>query len=298
MKEKKLNLKTIVKRSILLTFNFVLIVVVYLTTTAANFTETTGQIKTRSSCGSTYTYYVNPAIGYNYYESEEDFESNYDYRLDYPGLYDYDYMIEYHEGSPSSQAVYYRDARNSDGWSTWNKPEFIIKYEPINKFLIEELVYTSPPTHLHLCLDYWDDNMDKVASTIFIYRPLIKSWMVSSVESVSNDRGWTDEEKDIYLDNTYTFEKASIFSVNLGSNKNEEEQDFVGDQQIAYGTYKVEINQNSAFEPKTKLKMGIGTKLNYEAEVVSTDWNKIVLRISKTRKNGTVGVADVTIVPN
>lgn len=311
MKGQRLDFKTILKRSIVIAFNLVLIVVVYSMVTASSFTEFNGQNITGTyqssnfvSTGCSSGFFSNTTntstAGYAYsndkfdmYESEDEFiYNNIEAELitnftTTPFPRGYIYVAS---NSKEQEYTRFRDARSDDGWSTWNHPEFTITYKPSNKFVVEDVEYTSPPTHLQLCLNSLDENpSNKIPS---------KTWIVSSVADVSNADGWTQEEKDVYLDNTYTFEKIKKLYVNLGSNKSEDEEDFFGDKSGAYGTYTVEVDNNSQFSPKTRVKMSFAGTGGTDAEVVSTDWNEIVLRIQQKRKNGTTAVADVTIKPN
>jgi len=193
---------------------------------------------------------------------------------------------------------YYRDRRGDDGWSNWNSRYFGIahgyayssalenKSVSLYKHLIEEVKYTSPPTHLHLCLDDIAENPKGEIPS--------KTWKVTKVDSPDNSMSQEDQEA--YLDNTYTFEKVEKLTVNLGDKKTPDEIKYFGNGNVnvdkdgnVFGSYRVDINDASTYAPKTKLTLSFGAgTLVEELDVISTGWDEIVVHLEKEGKKGDI----------
>lgn len=223
--------------------------------------------------------------------------------------------IEYHENKyfeydpteDDHKTPFYVDARTEDGYSTWNAPKYNLEVGDSTYYTnssgdpvewrtdfyyhlvgIKDLEYTSPPTHMHLCLDRWDD-FDSYAPH--------KSWIVSEIVdpelptvSLLNHTNWVH-----YSDNVYTFYKAKKLELNLGDRMTGEEISFFKDKQSAFASYTVlgDIVDNTRI-----LISFLGSTYVQELFVVASDWNSITFETTYTDDAGEEHTGLITIIPN
>lgn len=184
----------------------------------------------------------------------------------------------------------YVDARTKEGYSTWSNPEFEFKFDNDLTPVTEEahthyyngtVSLSSPPAHLHLCLESWDEHpVNKVPG---------KTWKIGSItdnngQSLADDPDWK-----YYTDNMMRFQKTSSFVYTPGQNRSEIELDLFGTVQqhpTLKGTYSVAEDQSK----KVTLTVSFPS-FTENFEVVASGWNSLILKGTVKGKTGIMTLA-------
>jgi len=226
----------------------------------------------------TYTYWTYLGI-YKYYE-DDDYFDYYFYRYIYvearnkdgrsnwsvQNYYDY-YFTYYSRTYHSTVEAEPKGVKDQKG----NEVDYINLYIPN---VASQL--NSPPAHLHLVLDRWDENVKgEIAS---------KSWVMQSVvdlqgKSLADDPDWTS-----YTDNVLEFQKATKFVYTPGEKRSETELDLFGtekEHKTLTGTYSVKEDASK----KVTLTLGF-PKFTQVLEVVESSWTSLTLKGTVKGKTG------------
>lgn len=220
------------------------------------------------------------------------------------------------------------DARNSSGFSTWDNPVYEIELVSIvsektvqgtlnvhNAKLSREIEYTSPPEHLMLVLESVSDFQQE--STVFLEEEQkyvtkidnevdFKRWKVTSVFANSADKlndfedAADDDDLKHFLDNRYTFYKATKFEVDAGKSLSEDEADFftgvtpnsTNGGYKYFGTYGV---KSGTEYPQLTLSVGAGA-ITESFSITKSDWKSMELYF-ENQKSTYLQKVKITIIP-
>ena len=168
------------------------------------------------------------------------------------------------------------DVRSPAGYSSWSEPE----YDDISAYLenfeyISDNFLTTPPSHLHLCLDSLWANP----------RPEGMTWVVAEVldesgRDISSDDSWM-----CMTDNEYTFFKSTKLKYVPGVMIcGDEDSEYFSDRTEAFGSYAISVVSDSMY-----LEVNIVGHENIPEpmQILSSDFGTIMLKA--IRDNDEVG---------
>lgn len=158
-------------------------------------------------------------------------------------------------------------------------------YSPI----ASKIPFSSPPTHLHLCLDNYNENPVNAIPS--------KTWVVQEItdkekpgSSALKDPNWIN-----FSDNEYTFEKTSKLKLYMGIEMSDDEKDFFKDKDSGFATYAV--TGTKIADTKIIISFGAST-YKQEFKIIESNWNKIKFETSNfNERTNKTQVAEITIVP-
>lgn len=233
----------------------------------------------------------NPPAFVRYYKYEYDF-------LHGDDDYYYGYNEEYEGDAENHKKSYegdthdiYIDARTEEGYSTWSQPKHTFTIDIAaadasykaskhgdHKHLYKgKIILSSPPAHLHLCLNSWNEDY-------YFYTPS-KIWQIESItnesgQSLADDPDWTN-----YTDNRMIFKKNIEFTFYPGKKRSATEIDLFGaystDNFLVTGTYTVKEDASK----KVTLTVSF-PKFTETFEVVASSYTSLTLKGTVKGKSG------------
>lgn len=232
----------------------------------------------------------NPPAFVRYYKYEYSFlsESNDDFYTFYNEESEWDAKNHKNLYEGNTHDIYI-DARTEEGYSTWSQPKHTFTIDiaaaDANYKASQDgdhkhpytgkIILSSPPAHLHLCLNSWNQ---------YGYYAQ-KTWQIESItnesgQSLADDPDWTN-----YTDNRMIFKKNIEFTFYPGKKRSATEIDLFGaystDNFLVTGTYTVKEDASK----KVTLTVSF-PKFTETFEVVASSYTSLTLKGTVKGKSG------------
>lgn len=186
---------------------------------------------------------------------------------------------------PHSDLTFYVDAVNNQGYSTWDQPKYVaeLKETKEGKDYIQfktALEFSAPPEHRMLVVESLSD-MENYS----------KKWLVDKVEATNSAGEYrnvtNDEDFEHYSDNSYTFFKATKFTIDAGKKLSGEEQDLFGEETSEVETSKQYTGTYSIVESDgvKKLKISVANSIHKDFTLLNSSYSTMTLAYDVEKEN-------------